>query len=33
MTHFDDILGFTLIKKNVIASYSKSGGIHFWKIS
>ena len=31
--HFDDILGFTLIKKNVIASYSKSGGIHFWKIS
>ena len=31
--HFDDILGFTLIKKNVIASYSKSGGIYFWKIS
>ena len=29
--HFDDILGFTMIKKNVIASYSKSGGIHFWK--
>ena len=31
--HCDDILGFTLLKKNVIASYSKSGGINIWKIS
>ena len=31
--HCDDILGFTLLKKNIIASYSKSGGINIWKIS